>query len=297
MVEVIIPVGPNDRTDWVNLVLDKVTKIASELNYRVIVYDNSEREELSKLISQFNVTHVRVKRMRKVNMAKLRNEMLKLTKDEYVIMLDSDVIPSSTGVAKMIENLENGVAYTWMHYAYSEKELEEKTSSLEENPNLGCAALNSNVIKEIGLFDERYERDEDVWLYAKLRKMGYKVKPTDGRCLHLNKTHARDTLSSSLKEAKRNLWRSKYDMMLVLDGLTQFQMLTGYSYYGSYYITALLSLFLSPYFSLLYIPLVLVGLKYYKSPKKYLLNLIPGLSLVLGLPYGFFYALSKKKGY
>ncbi|BCU70483.1 glycosyltransferase family 2 protein [Stygiolobus caldivivus] len=294
MVEIIIPVGPSDKSDWLNIVLSKVIRLASEGNYSVIVYDNSEREDLDKLISQFKVTHIKARRLEKVNMAKLRNEMLKLAKEEYVIMLDSDVIPSNNAFTRMVENLKGGAAFTWMHYAYDEKELEEEFDPLEENPNLGCSALNVDIIRELGFFDERYERDEDVWLYAKLKKMGYKVKPTKGRCLHLNKVHARETLASSIKEARRNLWRSKYDMMLVLDGLTQFQMLTGYTYYGSYYVTALLSLLISPYFSFLYIPIIMFGLRYYKSPKRYLLNLIPGLSLVFGLPYGFTYALINK---
>jgi Glycosyl transferase family 2. len=294
VVEIIIPVGPGDRTDWLDSVLKKVSALANSLNYKIIVYDNSEREDLAKVISRYSVNHVTAKRFKKVNMAKLRNEMLKLANESYVVMLDSDVIPSEKALPRMIENLKNGVTFTWMHYAYDEKEIEVDSDSLEENPNLGCSALNLDVIKRVGYFDERYERDEDVWLYAKLKKEGYIVKPTKGRCLHLNKVHARENLMSSLKEARRNLWRSKYDMMLVLDGLTQFQMLTGYTYYGSYYVIPIISLFTSPLILFLYLPVIAFGLKYYKSPKKYLLNLIPGLSLVLGLPYGLAYAVVNK---
>jgi Glycosyl transferase family 2. len=122
VVEIIIPVGPGDRADWLDSVLKKVSAFANSLNYKIIVYDNSEREDLAKVISRYSVNHVTAKRFKKVNMAKLRNEMLKLANESYVVMLDSDVIPSEKALPRMIENLKNGVTFTWMHYAYDEKE-------------------------------------------------------------------------------------------------------------------------------------------------------------------------------
>lgn len=239
------------------------------------------------------LVYIKDKRMKRVNMARLRNKMLSLIDDKYVIMIDSDVVIPKDYANKIISKLENGVAYSWMHYAYSEEEIKKPLSLSENNPNLGCAGLNLEIIKRIGYFDERYERDEDVWLYAKLKKIGYKVEPAEGRCLHLNKVHARLDFSSSIVEARRNLWRSKYDIMLIFDGLTDFTFLTGYSYYGSYYILAILSAIFHP-LAFLYFPLIGYGIYYYKGPKKYLLNLIPGLALAISFPYGLGYNLIQK---
>jgi len=109
----------------------------------------------------------------------------------------------------------------------------------------------------------------------------------------LNKVHSRPDLRSSLLEARRNLWRSKYDMMLVMDGLTDLMLLTGYIYFGSYYVLALLSALYHP-LALLYVPLVGFGVYYYKGVRRYFLNLIPGLALALSLPYGLAWNLIRK---
>ncbi len=292
MVEIIIPVGPNDNLEWVKR---SVESALSQPVDRVVIYDNSERTDISDFFSSLrgNLKYIRDKRMRKVNMARLRNKLLSLSSEKYIIMLDSDVVIPKDYSRRLIERLESGIAFTWMHYAYSESEIDKPLSLNEHNPNLGCAGLNTEVIRSIGNFDERYERDEDVWLYAKLKKLGYRVEPTEGRCLHLNKVHARLNFSSSLIEAKRNLWRSKYDIMLMMDGLTDLTFLTGYSYYGSYYILGILSMFFHP-LALVYIPLIGYGLYYYKGIKKYVFNLIPGLALALSFPYGLGYNLVKK---
>ncbi|WP_338600330.1 glycosyltransferase family A protein [Sulfolobus tengchongensis] len=292
MVQIIIPVGPSDKVDWVK---KSVLSALSQPVDDVIIYDNSQRDDISNLFQEINdkITYIKDKRMRKVNMAKLRNKMLSLATDKYVIMLDSDVIIPKDYSIKIVNKLESGIAFSWMHYAYSEDEIEKPLSLTELNPNLGCAGVNLEIIKKIGYFDERYERDEDIWLYAKLKKSGYKVEPAEGRCLHLNKVHARLDFSSSLSEARRNLWRSKYDVMLIFDGLTDFTFLTGYSYYGSYYILAILSVFLHP-LALLYVPLIGYGIYYYKGFRKYLLNLVPGLALAISFPYGLGYNIIQK---
>jgi hypothetical protein len=292
MVQIIIPVGPNDKVDWVKR---SVNSALSQPVDKVIIYDNSERSDIYYLFKELKdkLVYIKDKRMKRVNMARLRNKMLSLIDDKYVIMIDSDVVIPKDYANKIISKLENGVAYSWMHYAYSEEEIKKPLSLSENNPNLGCAGLNLEIIKRIGYFDERYERDEDVWLYAKLKKIGYKVEPAEGRCLHLNKVHARLDFSSSIVEARRNLWRSKYDIMLIFDGLTDFTFLTGYSYYGSYYILAILSAIFHP-LAFLYFPLIGYGIYYYKGPKKYLLNLIPGLALAISFPYGLGYNLIQK---
>ena len=42
-------------------------------------------------------------------------------------------------------------------------------------------------------------------------------------------------------------------------------------------------------------PLIAIGVYYYRGFKKYFLNLIPGLTLAISLPYGLFYNLTKGK--
>jgi glycosyltransferase involved in cell wall biosynthesis len=180
-------------------------------------------------------------------MARLRNVMVSYTKERFVIMLDSDEILAKEGALKMEEKLKNeGYSLTWMHYAYSEDELNKSLSPGEENPNLGYAGIDILALKKL-VCSMRNTKEMKTCGYSKFKKEKFKVGPTEGRCLHLNKTHARLTLSDSLIEAKRNFWRSKYDMMLVLDGLTNVTFLSGYSYFGSYYIIGILSIFL-PYF-------------------------------------------------
>lgn len=287
VVEILIPVGPKDRADWVEKAISSAVKQG-----RVVVYDNSEREDLSALINKYNVKHVKAPRLKRVNMAKLRNEMLKYASDRFVIFLDSDVVLPEKGAEKMESSLKRGFAFTWMHYAYSEEEIDVPLSPGEENPNLGCAALDLEALRKVGMFDERYERDEDVWVYSKLKKVGFRVGPTEGRCLHLNKVHSREDLTSSLEEAKRNLWRSKYDMMLVLDGMTDVTFLTGYGYYGMYYLLGIAGVFFYPVL-LGYVPLVVLGIRYYRDVRKFFYNLIPGLALAVSLPYGLVYAYLK----
>jgi hypothetical protein len=289
--EILIPVGPKDNIEWV-----KRSISSAIIQGEVIVFDNSEKEDLSKLIDEMPVRHIKVPRMKKVNMAMLRNQILSLTKERYVIMLDSDVVLPQDGAKKMEEKLKQGFSLTWMHYAYDEKEMNKPLSPGEENPNLGCSGIDTESLKKIGMFDERYERDEDIWVYSKFKKENFKVGPTEGRCLHLNKIHARNNFSDSIAEAKRNFWRSKYDMMLVLDGLTNLTFLTGYTYFGSYYLIGILGFFFYPLL-IAYIPVIGFGIKYYGGIRRFFYNLIPGLALAISLPYGLSYAaLKRKKG-
>jgi len=85
-------------------------------------------------------------------------------------------------------------------------------------------------------------------------------------------------------------------MMLVLDGLTNATFLSGYSYFGSYYIIGILSIFFYPIL-LAYIPLIWLGIKYYGGIKRYFYNLIPGLALAASFPYGLGYSLLKRAIY
>ncbi|MEM4047231.1 MAG: glycosyltransferase family A protein [Metallosphaera sp.] len=282
MAQLVMPVGPNDKLEWLKVSLSSAV---SQPVDEVIIYDNSEREDIHRFLSSYKdkITYIRDRRMKKVNMARLRNKMLDLTKDKFVIMMDSDVVIRPDHTREMIAKLSEH-PYVWLHYAYSESEMDTPLSKGENNPNLGCAALNVEVIRSVGGFDEKYERDEDVWLYAKLRKMGYSPSTLNGKCLHLNDLHARKTFRSSLIEARRNLWRSKYDLRLVRDGLVDITFLTGYVYFGSYYVLGIASIFL-PIISVLYVPVIATGVYYYRGPKRYLLNLLPGLSLVLSVPY------------
>ncbi|BCU67278.1 glycosyl transferase family 2 [Sulfolobales archaeon HS-7] len=288
--QVIVPIGPNDKYDWVKRCLDSVIKT----NSKITVYNNSEREDLTKLVNNYNVEHVIDKRLPKVNMALLRNKMLSLAITEYPVLVDSDVVMPSDGPQKLVKTAkEEKLDMTWMHYAYTEKDLLKPTSTLENNPNLGCASLRVKAVKEIGMFDERYERDEDIWIYAKLLKAGYKAKPINYRCLHLNLSHKRDSLRKSLAEAKRNFRRSVYDAQLLFDGLAPRAMLTSYAYYWGYYITAIIGIVYYPLF-LLYLPIIATGLYYYKSGREMFYNLIPGLSLAISSPYGVVKALYRK---
>jgi Glycosyl transferase family 2. len=88
--------------------------------------------------------------MGRVNMAKLRNRMLSLVADKYAVMLDSDVVMPRDAVSKMVRKLEGGAHFTWMHYAYSEEEMNQPLSAMEENPNLGCAGLNVETVRKLG---------------------------------------------------------------------------------------------------------------------------------------------------
>lgn len=292
MVEIIIPVGPNDNPNYLNIVLKSLVENIRKEDI-IIIYDNSGKKEIENILNNYRLIIYKIKKYDKINMSKLRNDMIKLINGRFFIMLDSDVIPPKGGIEMLEKTLREGVAYTWMHYAYNENELKKPKGKLENNPNLGCAGLDKNALREIGFFDEKYERGEDIWLYEKLKKHGYKVRPTEGRCLHLNRIHARENFKSSITEARRNLWRPKYDMLRLLDGLGSIESYLSYLYFGSYYIIGILNI-INPLITLLYIPTIIIGISYYSNFKNYIYNLIPGLALVLAAPYGFIFAIKKK---
>jgi hypothetical protein len=290
-----MPVGPGDRLEWVR----KSASSALKQGAKLVIYDNSERQDLFDLIQElkslYGLTYVRGERMRKVNMAALRNRLLSLAGSDRFMMLDSDVVLGEgflTGIFSFAE--VNEASMVWAHYAYSEEELKRPLGRGEENPNLGCAVLKASDLRTLGGFDERYERDEDVWLYSKLKRLGKRVLPYPGRCLHLNRSHLREDLHSSLREARRNLWRAKYDMMLVVDGLSNSTFLTSYAYYLSYYVVAALSV-LYPLSSVLFLPLIVIGAKYHGGLRGFALNLVPGLALTVGAIYGIPWALMRSR--
>lgn len=192
--------------------LDAVEKLDyPKVKIRIVFVDNFSDDETPRMLTEFkerlgNDYESVVIISERSNIPEARNTCVKNSIGEYLLFLDTDVIPPSETIRRMLEVLSENprAAIVGFPYRCEPPTLAEKMyfSKQPRNPHvaavigMGCTIIRRQVFDEIGHFDSSYMADEDADLTVRASKVGYTalLDPTIIP-LHLTKERLRGTLN------------------------------------------------------------------------------------------------------
>jgi len=207
----IITIGmPTYNSSWsLQSTLDAIEK----LNYpkdriRIVFVDNKSKDETLQMLKgfqgRFKGDYESVIIISELsNISKARNICVINSLGEYVLFIDSDVIPLPNTIKRMLDLFASNprVGIVGFPYRYDPADLPHKMDlSKDKVPyvrprdfffTLGCAMVKRELFNEIGVFDEKYDRVEDWEFDMRTSEAGYvvMVDPTM-RPLHLKRARA-----------------------------------------------------------------------------------------------------------
>lgn len=182
-------------------------------NYEIIIVDNASSDETSKYLEELEKKYKNIKiKLNKENLgfASGNNQGIKMAEGEYYILLNNDTIVTRgwiTGLIKHFEDKKVGMVGSVTNSIGNEAEIEvdyvDETGIDEFSLNyttehynetyediktlaMYCVALKKEIVDEIGLLDENYERgmfEDDDYSIA-LKKAGYKIVCAEDVFIH-----------------------------------------------------------------------------------------------------------------
>jgi len=168
--------------------LDELFKALSEQTYSgkweiiLVVEECKEAKEVVNKIKYYNELDIKVKFSDIKNPAANRNIGIKEAKGEIIAFIDSDCIPYNNWLENLITPLKEydgaqGIDFSYNQTVIGKVQEEEQLLCLKYNLVEGCRykfidtknfAIKSDILKKVGLFDERLVTAED-------RDLGYRL--------------------------------------------------------------------------------------------------------------------------
>jgi GT2 family glycosyltransferase len=142
--------------------IESIERYASGQSIEIVLVDNGSQDDLypwamarQQQDSRLHLLHI----ARAVGEAEARNVGLKVSRGQYILMLDSSIELTGdvfTPLAKMLSDREVGI--TGMRGLLSEdmRHFEESTEAEVEAIAGSCMAFRRSLLKSVGLFDERF---------------------------------------------------------------------------------------------------------------------------------------------
>ena len=182
-------------------------------NYEIIIVDNASSDETSNYLEELEKKYKNIKiKLNKKNFGFSggNNQGIKMAKGKYYILLNNDTIVTRgwiTGLVKHFEDKKVGMVGSVTNSIGNEAEIEvdyKDESGIDEFSlnyttehyneiykdievlAMYCVALKKEIVDEIGLLDENYEKgmfEDDDYSFA-LRKAGYKIICTEDVFIH-----------------------------------------------------------------------------------------------------------------
>ena len=193
--------------------INSILERTADPNYEIIIVDNASSDETSKYLEELEKKYKNIKiKLNKENLgfASGNNQGIKMAEGEYCILLNNDTIVTRgwiTGLIKHFEDKKVGMVGSVTNSIGNEAEIEvdyvDETGIDEFSLNyttehynetyediktlaMYCVALKKEIVDEIGLLDENYERgmfEDDDYSIA-LKKAGYKIVCAEDVFIH-----------------------------------------------------------------------------------------------------------------
>jgi len=179
MISIIIIVK-NDRS--IETTLEKLRLVAGINNSEIIVVDasNGSLNTIKMKFPEVNWIDFKNISNNKATFPEQRNLGIKRAKGNIIVFIDADCIPESQWLNNLTKQIVDGkesitagtVISSPKSYMVSDRL---KGTYVKECPTMNMA-LKKEVFKEIGLFDENFERVSDTDICIRARKKGYKIR-------------------------------------------------------------------------------------------------------------------------
>ena len=186
-------------------VIGKTIKAMLELDYpeyEVIVINDASTDGTEKVIEKFK----NEKKIKIINNKKekgpcaARNQGIKISKNNFLIIMDDDCIPEKNWLKTMIEGFD------------SEKVGMVSGFSLQGGTSTG---FSRKALEKAGLYDEKYfYYREDTDLVFRVRDAGFEIKQVDAKYFHDHKLEKPKSLTEFLKHCLKRIKNHKNDVLL-----------------------------------------------------------------------------------
>ncbi|MFH1613411.1 MAG: glycosyltransferase family 2 protein [bacterium] len=182
-------------------------------NYEIIVIDNGSKDDSVQFLKEIYSDIIIIENKKNLGFCKAVNQGIKKAKQEFIIVLNNDVIVQKNWLENLSKNIKNDKIGMWgskILYYHNPKiinstgilitpdlttfnrgidELDKGQYDKEYDilgPSAACAMYRKTMLEEIGLFDENYfcyREDDELALRAQIK--GWKaVFVSDAICFH-----------------------------------------------------------------------------------------------------------------
>jgi len=195
LVSIIVPSRDSEKT--IGKLLDSIFSMNyPKQKYEVIIVDSSI-DKTQEIVKNYPVKLIKISRAKRRNIALACNRGIKFSKREFIAFVDSDCVVSKDWLKDLVVNFSNdrvacvggkvtttGNIYdTYAQNAYKSpmREVNKKYITDASNFHKGMWPIGANfmirkeVMREVKCFDEKLEFYEEVDLFWRICKRGYKI--------------------------------------------------------------------------------------------------------------------------
>jgi len=283
MISIIIIVK-NDRS--IETTLEKLRSVAGINNSEIIVVDasNGSLNTIKMKFPEVNWIDFKNISNNKATFPEQRNLGIKRAKGNIIVFIDADCIPESQWLNNLTRQIVDGkesitagtVISSPKSYMVSDRL---KGTYVKECPTMNMA-LNKKVFDDIGLFDENFERCEDIDICIRAIKKGYKIRYIKDAIVYHNWGNFKKNIARSFYSGigRAKIYKKHKDELRPRKIVTNLNYIYSLTY--MLYIILLPVTIIFPYYPLLiFLPSIILR----RNPVKELFNITQALGLIIGL--------------
>lgn len=196
--------------------IESVLRFAGDTSLEIILIDNASQDGIDLWAEAFKYEESRLHILRSSRVmgeAEVRNIGLKQSCGRYILLLDSSIELTGdifTPLAHTLENTQVGI--TGAHGLHTEdlRHFEQAQDTKVEAIDIHCMAFRRNLLKKVGLFDERYRFPYfmDIDFNFAVRDQGTSCLVTPDLPITYHLTQADDKADAErLRLTRRNFYR------------------------------------------------------------------------------------------
>jgi len=174
---------------------------------RIVLVDNNSQDNTPSILSNFktqmnsyyeSIIILSHEQRKSGNIPEGRNICISNSIGEYLLYIDSDVIPPSDTITRMLESFASNPSVaiigfpclsspmTFLDKLYVHEIPKKPNPEVQDVIGMGCTMIKREIFNEIGLFDLEYSTMEDLELSRRVKKAGYTVLMDNNKtALHL----------------------------------------------------------------------------------------------------------------
>lgn len=105
--------------DVVKKTISLLKEDLTDIKHEILIFDQNSSDESKSYLNSINIDNIiTILSDKNVGNSISRNQMIKMSKFEYVLLLDSDIIPIKNSIKCMLDFMEKNIEYQFLGYDY-----------------------------------------------------------------------------------------------------------------------------------------------------------------------------------